>query len=149
MRGLKNHLSEKHQGLPGLDPSVKEAVGTCRLKLANDKECGKKFSTHQINRHIKRSHPEVVLPNDSTKKIRGFMKDGDSVVAIFLRPDEMDPECEFSVEVCYENEDDDDDLPFHGFQQSEDGSSFLPIHSEPTEKPADDFDVASGSWTLV
>ena len=45
VRGLKNHLSEKHQGLPGLDPSVKEAVGTCRLKLANDKECGKKFST--------------------------------------------------------------------------------------------------------
>ena len=93
VRGLNNHQRADH-GAQHVDKSIQEVKGTCKLPSKDGgqiKECGLKFTTHQVNKHLK-THGVSPPPGHF---LRGFMQSEDGTFScVFLRKEDPDPDVE-------------------------------------------------------
>ena len=102
VRGLNNHIRADH-GAHHVDKSVKEIKGTCKLpsKVGDGTECGLKFTTDQVNKHLK-THGISPPPG---QYLRGFMLCEDGTFScLFLRKEDQDPDVDVIVELVEEEE---------------------------------------------
>ena len=107
VRGLNNHIRADH-GAQHVDKSLKEVKGTCKLPSKDGeqmKECGLKFTTHQVNKHLK-THGVSPPPGHF---LRGFMQSEDGTFnCVFLRKEDPDPDVDVIVELVEEEEPEDE-----------------------------------------
>ena len=107
VRGLNNHIRADH-GAQHVDKSLKEVKGTCKLPSKDGeqmKECGLKFTTHQVNKHLK-THGVSPPPGHF---LRGFMQSEDGTFnCVFLRKEDPDPNVDVIVELVEEEEPEDE-----------------------------------------